>query len=145
MLHTHSRIWIHIIWTTKNRQRIIHKDQGIVLFDFLINKAKELGIGFERLNIQPEHIHGLIDLPTDRTVADYMHDIKGSTSHMLNKECYKSRFTWQRGYGAYSVSASKVNQVINYIKNQKEHHRGETFEEEYQRWKREYGIFDDKY
>ena len=145
MLHTHSRIWVHIIWTTKHRQPIIHKDHGIVLFDFLIDKAKDLGIGFEKLNIQPEHVHGLIDLPSDRTVADFMHDIKGGSSHMLNEDFFKSKFMWQRGYGAYSVSASKVRQVINYIANQTEHHRHESPEEEYQRWKREYGIFDDKY
>ena len=143
MLHTHSRIWIHIIWATKNRERILHKEISKELFEFLINKGKEINIPFEKLNIEPDHIHGLIDLPTDKTVADFVKLIKGSSSHMLNQKIFKTKFSWQRGYGAYSVSASQFDVVKNYIANQQEHHNKRTFTEEYDAWIREYGIFDD--
>jgi len=144
MLHTHSRIWIHLIWATKYRERILHKDISKGLFEFLISKAKEVNIPFESLNIELEHIHGLIDLPTDKTVADFMKSIKGSSSHMLNQQFFKTNFAWQRGYGAYSVSASQLIVVKNYIANQQEHHNIKTFTEEYDAWVKEYGIFDDK-
>ena len=143
MIHTNSKIWIHLIWTVKKRQRILTKDIGKELFSFLIQKATENKIGFEKLSIQPEHVHGLIDLPTNKNLADFMHLIKGSSSRMLNKHFFKSMFSWQRGYGAYSVSASKLDIVSNYISNQKEHHRARSFEEEYQAWRSEYGIIDD--
>ena len=143
MLHTHSKIWIHLIWATKNRDRVLFKDNGRELFDFLIDKAKENQIAFERLNIQPEHIHGLIDLPTDRALKDFMHIVKGSSSYWLNQNTFQSHFSWQRGYGAYSVSASQLEKVKRYIDNQSEHHKRESFKEEYDRWKKEYGIFDD--
>jgi hypothetical protein len=55
----------------------------------------------------------------------------------------KTKFSWQRGYGAYSVSASLLQKVKNYIKNQTEHHKRKTFTDEYNEWKKEYGIFDD--
>ena len=144
MLHTHSRIWVHLIWATKNRERILHKEQGIKLFNFLITKGKELEIPFEKLNIQPEHVHGLIDIPTDKTVADFMKMVKGSSSNMLNRNVFQSKFRWQRGYGAYSVSASQIDVVKNYIANQSAHHKKNTFADEYDAWIREYGLFDDK-
>ncbi|HKK67886.1 MAG TPA: IS200/IS605 family transposase [Bacteroidales bacterium] len=143
MLHTHSRIWIHLVWATKNRQRIIHKNEGLQLFEFFIDKGKSLDIPFEKLNIQPEHVHVLIDLPTNKMLSEFMHTIKGSSSHILNKEVFKTKFEWQRGYGAYSVSASRIEAIRKYIDNQHVHHQETTFEEEYQQWIKEYGLFDD--
>ena len=145
MLHTHSRIWIHLVWTTKKHERIFTPQTGIKLFNFFTEKAKELEIPFEKLNIQPEHIHALFDLPTNKTVADFMHDIKGSSSHWVNQQnLIKNSFSWQRGYGAYSVSASQFKVVSNYIQNQSAHHQKKTFSQEYEEWKREYGIFDNE-
>ena len=143
MLHTHSRIWIHLVWATKNRQRIIHKNEGLQLFEFFIDKGKSLDIPFEKLNIQPEHVHVLIDLPTNKMLSEFMHTIKGSSSHMLNKEVFKTKFEWQRGYGAYSVSTSRIEAIRKYIDIQHVHHQETTFEEEYQQWIKEYGLFDD--
>jgi len=143
MVHTYSRIWVHLIWTTKNRERILFRDQGKQLFEYLINKGKDHGIAFEKLNIQPEHVHALIDLPTDRTIAKFMNIMKGGSSYWLNHNVFQSKFVWQRGYGAYSVSASQLDKVKYYIDNQSEHHKRQSFEEEYEKWKHEYGLFDD--
>jgi len=144
MLHSHTRIWIHLVWSTKNHERIIFKEVGIQLYEFLMEKSIEIKTPFDRLNIQPEHVHGLIDLPTNVCLADFMQTIKGSSSHWINQNrLLSNHFSWQRGYGGYSVSASQFDIVKNYIKNQSEHHRQKTFIEEYEEWKREYGIFDD--
>jgi putative transposase len=88
MLHTHSCVWVHLIWATKNRERILFHDKGKQLFDHLINKGKELGVAFEKLTIQPEHAHALINLPTDWALKDFMNKIKGGSSHWLNKEVF---------------------------------------------------------
>ncbi len=70
--------------------------------------------------------------------------MKGASSKYLNDlQIFNGHFSWQRGYGAYSVSGSKVEIIKNYIKNQSEHHKRKTFTEEYEEWKREYGLFDD--
>jgi len=145
MKHSHTRIWVHTIWATKNRERILFKDVGKELYQHLLTKAKnDLNIPFEQLNIQPEHVHGLIDLPSDKCISDFMKKIKGESAHWLNKTDLISRhFQWQRGYGAYSVSASQLQTVKRYIQNQTEHHKHKIFAEEYEEWKKEYGIFDD--
>jgi len=142
-LHTHSRIWIHLVWTTKRREPILNKEIRIRLFDFLIGKGKTIEMPFEKLNIQPEHVHALIDLPTNKTVAEFMQLIKGSSSHMLNQDIFKAKFNWQRGYGAYSVSSLQLDVVRNYIANQSKHHQKTAFANEYEAWKREYGVIDD--
>ncbi|MBE9467842.1 MAG: transposase [Bacteroidetes bacterium] len=109
-----------------------------------MDKSKELNIEFEQLNIQPEHVHALIDLPTDDCLSNFMQNIKGGSSYWINdKKILKSKFSWQRGYGAYSVSASQLQKVKNYIKNQTEHYKQKTFTDEYNDWVKEYGVFDD--
>jgi putative transposase len=143
MRHTYSCVWIHLIWATKNRERVLLKEQGEKLFDHLIKKGKELDISFERLNIQAEHVHALINLPTNQPLKEFMNKIKGGSSYWLNKEVFKSQFKWQRGYGAYSVSASQLETVKRYIERQNEHHKQMTFSKEFERWKREYGFFVD--
>jgi REP element-mobilizing transposase RayT len=143
MSHTHTCVWIHIIWATKNRERILHNEKGKELFDFLINQGIELDVRFEKLYIQPEHVHALINLPSDQTLAKFMNMIKGGSSYWLNNHVFQSKFSWQKGYGAYSVSASLLEKVKQYIANQHEHHKRLSFSEEYEKWKKKYGFFDD--
>ena len=149
MLHSHIRIWIYLIWATRNHSRIFNNDISQKLAMHMINKAKSEKESFISLNIQPEHIHGLINLPSDICLADFMQKIKGESSFWLNKEIkqsqrlYKDKFYWQRGYGAYSVSASQIDLIKTYIRNQDSHHKRTTFLEEYKEWKKEHGFIDD--
>ncbi len=126
-----------------DRECILQKNTGKQLFEFLINKGKELEMRFEKLHIQPEHMHALINLPTDQTLAKFMNMIKGGSSYWLNNNVFQSKFSWQKGYGAYSVSVSLLEKVKQYINNQQEHHKRLSFSQEYERWKKEYGIFND--
>jgi REP element-mobilizing transposase RayT len=144
MLHSHTRLWSHVIWASKNRERILFKEPSKQLYNFLLKKSEKLHVHIEQLNIQSEHVHLLIDLPSNICLSDYMQNIKGSSSYWLNKNnIIKAKFSWQRGYGGYSVSASQLQKVKNYIKNQTKHHNRKSFAEEYDEWKKEYGIFDD--
>jgi len=89
-------------------------------------------------------IHGLIDLPSNVCLSDFMHLIKGSSSRWANKnKLFDNQFLWQRGYGGLSVSCRQVQRVCNYIKYQSKHHKTYTFSKEYEEWQKEYGIFDD--
>ncbi len=144
MLHSHVRNWLHIVWATKGRMPIISPKEAIQISTFIIEKSKEMNVSLLNVNIQPEHVHELINLPANICLADYMKKIKGSSSHWINKNnLFSEKFSWQRGYGAYSVSASQIEKVKNYIIKQNEHHKKSSFEKEYNKWKKQYGFFDD--
>jgi REP element-mobilizing transposase RayT len=88
-----------------------------------------------------DHVHALIDLPTNLTIEQVVQLLKGSSSHWINQNrLVRGRFAWGRGYGAFSVSSSDVSRVSNYIARQEEHHRRRTFEEEYQLFVRRYEL-----
>jgi putative transposase len=141
MLHSNTKNWVHVVWSTYDKQRVLKEDLRVKLFHHLINLAKELSIHCERLNVQPEHIHMLIILPADKTLADTAIRFKGESSRWINENnLLKGRFRWQRGYGGFSVSASQLEKVKRYIENQDEHHKRKTFTEEYNKWLKQYGI-----
>jgi len=81
--------------------------------------------------VNADHVHALIDLPTNLTIENLLQLLKGSSSHWINSSGVLGvRFAWGRGYGAFSVSESNVSNVAEYIAHQKEHHRVKTFAEE---------------
>jgi len=140
-LHSHVKLYIHLIWGTHNRQRILKPDLSIALFKHFVERSKELNIVFEKMNIQPEYVHILLYLPSDTSIAKIAKDLKGESSNWINENNFIPRkFRWQRGYGAFSVSASQIEIVKQYIKNQDEHHRRKSFQEEYDEWSANYGI-----
>lgn len=141
MQHSFVKNWIHLIWTTKNRERNLHVDLRVALFNHLVEKAEELNILIEKINVQPEHIHLLFNLPSDKKLKDMVKQLKGESSRWINENgLVQDRFQWQRGYGAFSVSASQIETVKNYIHNQDEHHRRRTFTEEYDMFNKKYGF-----
>ncbi|CAM3946661.1 IS200/IS605 family transposase [Flavobacterium jumunjinense] len=84
------------------------------------------------INGTEDHIHIFIGMRPSQSISDLLQDIKASSSKWINdKKFLKIKFEWQSGYGAFSYSKSHVDKVINYIKNQEEHHKKETFKEEY--------------
>jgi len=94
-------------------------------------------IPFLSLNVQPEHVHGLINLPSSECLADFVQKIKGESAFWLNHEIFYSeisgwRFSWQRGYGAFSVNPANINRVKAYIRNQDDHHKRREFRDEYE-------------
>lgn len=144
-MHSYIRIWVHIVWSTYKRERILHKELRPKLFRHLVDYANELSITTERMNIQPEHVHSLIALPTDKTLASIVKRLKGESTRWINQQrLIGGKFRWQRGYGAFSVSASQLKVVKHYIESQDNHHKRRTFHDEYEEWIRKYGIFDPK-
>lgn len=96
------------------------------------------------MHIQPEHLHLLFQLPSDKTLSEISKNLKGESSHWINQQdFFRGKFRWQRGYGAYSVSESLVDMVKRYVENQEEHHKRKTFAEEYKEWAVKYGVWTD--
>jgi REP element-mobilizing transposase RayT len=89
----------------------------------------------------PDHIHCLFLLNPQKSVAEVLKQIKGSSSHYINQSnLIAEKFAWQTGYAAYSVSESVVERVYQYIKNQKQHHQNKTFQQEYDEFLKLYSL-----
>jgi REP element-mobilizing transposase RayT len=139
--HSYNKIWLHLIWETPDSQKILTRDARKKISNFLFEYCKEKNIYMKINYVNAEHVHALIDLPTNLSVEECIKLLKGSLSFYINKNrITRNKFSWGRGYGVFSVSASQLNNVINNIKNQEEHHRVKSFTEEYQLFKKKYGI-----
>jgi REP element-mobilizing transposase RayT len=139
--HSYVKLWVHLIWSTHGRERLLTSELRPKLFRHILNYSKQENLDLERINVQPEHVHVLMELPADVSVMTVAKRIKGESSHWINENRKTDkRFRWQRGYGAFSVSASQVEKVKIYIENQERHHHHHSFEDEYQDWLQNYGM-----
>ncbi|MCU0351954.1 MAG: IS200/IS605 family transposase, partial [Flavobacterium sp.] len=120
MSHTHSKIWIHFVWTTKNRISLIDKKIEPILYDFMYEQFIESGCRVSIINGMPDHIHCLILLNQNISIANVIKQVKGSSAHFVNQnKLIKEKFNWQKGYGAFSVSEKSLKNTYQYIKMQK--------------------------
>ena len=141
MPHSYNQIWIHAIWSTKVRLPLIHKSVEKTIHQYLFDQLRELGCPVRIVNGMPDHIHALFLLSPRKSIADVIKQIKGSSSHYINANNHiDHKFAWQTGYAAYSVSESAVDKVFQYIKNQKEHHQKNTFQQEYEAFIELHGL-----
>ena len=99
------------------------------------------------INGVADHIHFVIGMKPTCTLSDLHREIKKSTSDFIKENKFtKIKFKWQEGYGAFSVSPGALDKAVNYVMNQKEHHKKQTFKEEYLRFLKEYEIeYNEKY
>ena len=127
MAHTLSRNLVHCVFSTDGRLGLIADPER--LRQYLCGIARTTNISILAVGGTKNHLHILLALPPAVPLAKAMQDLKGNSSKWLNETFGK--FSWQRGYGAFSVSESKREQVMAYIAGQEEHHRKWTFEQEY--------------
>jgi REP element-mobilizing transposase RayT len=141
MSHSFNKIWIHAIWATKERLPLLHQKNEQKVYTFIAEQLRELGCPVRIINGMPDHIHCLFLLNKQKSIADVIKQIKGSSSHYINKnDIIPDKFSWQTGYAAYSVSESVVEKVFQYIKTQKEHHQKKTYQQEYEEFLKLYGL-----
>ena len=141
MSHSFNKIWIHAIWATKERLPLLHQNSEQKVYSFIAEQLREFGCPVRIINGMPDHIHCLFLLNPQKSVADVIKQIKGSSSHYINKnDIIPDKFSWQTGYAAYSVSESVVEKVFQYIKTQKEHHQKKTYQQEYEEFLKLYGL-----
>jgi putative transposase len=140
-LHSYSRCWLHLIWSTRERQRILHKEAAARVSHYLSEYSETKGIYMKINHVNPDHVHTLIDLPTRMSIEEVVQLFKGNSSHWVNSnDILKGKFAWGRGYGAFSVSESNVDAVAAYIAGQEEHHRVRTFAEELREFIERHGL-----
>ncbi len=140
-LHSYVKVFVHVVWTVKGREKVLSRDTRPVLERHLLEYAAKNGIKIETLCVQIDHVHGLIDLSSKQRLEDVMHLLKGESSHWINSsDLMAVKFSWQRGYGAFSVSLSDRVRVKTYIDGQDDHHRIRSFGEEYKTLLREHGF-----
>jgi putative transposase len=132
MANTYTQMFIHLVFAPKNRQALIQKQWKDPLEKYITgiiqsHKHKLMAIG-----AMHDHIHIFIGYNVNQTIPDLVEHIKtGSNAWIKENKLSRLKFEWQKGYGAFSYSKSQVKTVVNYVLNQEEHHRKQTFRDEY--------------
>ncbi|MEI6595620.1 MAG: IS200/IS605 family transposase, partial [Bacteroidota bacterium] len=128
----YTKVMIHLIWSTKNRVPLISKKLKPLLISHIKENSITKGIYIDSLNCVEDHIHILISLGTEQTIAKTAMLIKGESAFWVNKQkIISQKFEWQDEYIALSVSYLAVDKVRQYISIQEEHHLKKTFNQEY--------------
>lgn len=141
MAHTYASNFIHCIFSAKDRRSLIPAEQKSELYAYLGGIARGEGFALIAAGGTGNHIHLLILLPASISLAGAVKKLKGSSSRWMGKG-----FSWQEGYGAFSVSPSQIEIVKRYIRDQEEHHRKRSFEQEFVALLRNCGIaYDERY
>jgi REP element-mobilizing transposase RayT len=131
MAQSLAKITVHIVFSTKSRKPVLTTAIRNDLFAYIVGILNSLDCVTLAINGTEDHIHVLIVMAKTISLSDMMKEIKGGSSRWLNtKTSTANHFSWQAGYGAFSVSESQIAKVVDYIAGQEEHHRKITFQDE---------------
>jgi putative transposase len=125
MPHSYSQNVVHVVFSTKNRSKLVPKQFQPKLWAYIAGVCKNHEIHVEAIGGTDDHIHLLIRVPATMSVAKAILTIKSNSSKWVNEQGRK--FEWQEGYAAFSVSASLLSRVARYVNSQEAHHRRMTF------------------
>lgn len=148
-----TKVWVHIIFSTKNRfAYLTNLENRERLYEYLAGACKALNCPAVTIGGVADHVHILCAVSKTLTLSKLVEELKRSSSKWLKTFAhsgfgdYMGLFYWQKGYGAFSVSKSAVEAVRNYIDNQVKHHKKITFQDEYRKLLKCYGIkYDERY
>jgi putative transposase len=142
-----SKVILHIIFSTKNREPWLESKVRPRMHAYLATICRDLGGELERVGGVADHVHIITTLPRTLSQAEIVETLKTNSSKWIKALDAQYRgFFWQRGYGAFSVSPSHLDGVLQYIETQQEHHRTRAFQEEYRELLRKHGVqFDERY
>lgn len=147
MAHTHTLLYYHFVFSTKHRELLIDEELDARLHHYLGGIIKGMEGQAIKIGGIEDHVHLLVQLPATLAPANVIRDLKSNSSGWVHDHfADKQRFEWQRGYGAFTVSKSKVPDLEVYIGRQREHHATVTFADEYLALLRKHEIdFDDRF
>ena len=147
MANTYSQVHLHFIFTPKFRASLIGSSWEADLHKYITGITNKNTHKMLAINGTADHVHMLVGFQTTQSIAAFMQDVKAGSSQWINNNRFcKSRFEWQAGYGVFSYSKSSVDNVIQYILKQKEHHQKVSFIDEYRLTLEKFGIdFNEKY
>jgi len=135
------KIWVHLVFSTKNREGLLPKEIRYEVHKHIMENCKEKNIFLQAINGYTEHLHCLISLGKDQSIAQVAQLVKGESSFWINRnQLIPVKFMWQDDYYAVSVSESRVATVVNYIKNQEIHHSKKPFSSEIDEFMKKYGF-----
>jgi putative transposase len=144
MPHAFTNNHIHVVFSTKERRKLISKELQPETWSYMAGICKKTGLIPVAINGMADHAHLLFHLPPAISLAKAVSSLKANSSGWLNEQ--RTKFAWQEGYGAFSVSASNLAVVAKYVRNQQEHHKKISYEDEFLTLLRKHGIeFDAKY
>ena len=147
MSGTFSQLYIQYVFAVKGRQNLIQSSFEKEVYSYIAGIIRNKGQKPLAVNGMPDHIHVLVGLKPVKEITDLIGDIKNNSTNFVNeKGLLKQKFAWQEGYGVFSYSESNYGKVIEYIKNQKQHHKKRSFRQEYTVLLKKFHIqFDEKY
>lgn len=141
MAHTYANLWTHAVFSTKDRERLLDHELKPRLFSYMAGIIENLKGQPLLINGPSDHVHMLLVLPADLSLSELMKKVKANSSRWVHENWpSRSRFAWQRGYAAFSVSHAKAGETRRYIAKQEEHHRKLTFQEEVTAFLKNHGI-----
>jgi putative transposase len=141
MAHTYVQNLVHVVFSTKERRKLIPQESQPSLWGYMAGVCKRERIFVHEIGGMDDHAHMLIQLPPTLSLSDAVLEIKTSSSRWMG-----DKFWWQRGFGAFSVSASNADAVIRYIRTQEAHHKKMSFDEEFIALLKRHGVeFDPRY
>ena len=144
MSQSYAQNLVHLVFSTKGRGKFISSEVRRRLWPYIEGICRNIGVVVHAVGGVDDHIHLLIEIPPTISLAKAVGTIKANSSKWMREQ--GRRFEWQRGYGAFSVSASNVPAVVRYIRGQENHHRKMNFEAEFVALLTKHGVeFDEKY
>ncbi|MGZ5432902.1 MAG: IS200/IS605 family transposase [Thermoanaerobaculia bacterium] len=146
MPSTHTSLHYHLVFSTRERVPSIRPDIRERVHSYLGGVIRGMGGTPLEVGGIADHVHLVIGLKPTHVLADVMRVLKGDSSKWVHMELGVRDFAWQDGYGAFTVSKSAVDAVREYVRNQEEHHRKRTFQEEYLEFLEKMAIeYDERY
>jgi REP element-mobilizing transposase RayT len=132
MPNTYTQLYVQFVFAVKGRQNLINETFRDELEKIMCGIANGLKCKAISIYCNPDHVHFLVGMSPDVSPSKLMEQVKSSSSKWLNEKKYiQGRFEWQRGFGAFTYSKSQLNRVVGYIMNQPQHHKKQSFREEY--------------
>lgn len=140
-----SKVILHIIFSTKDRQPWLDSDVRPRAHAYLATVCRDLGAEITHLGGVADHVHIITMLPRTLSQAEFIEKIKKASSKWIKTVSIRYRgFFWQRGYGVFSVSPSQLDAVRRYAQKQQEYHRTQTFQDEYRKLLRRHRVESDE-
>tara|TARA_R110002126_G_scaffold14765_3_gene61340 strand:- start:15164 stop:15631 length:468 start_codon:yes stop_codon:yes gene_type:complete len=138
---TFSQIYIQIVFAVRNRRALIHEEWEEDLYKYITGIIQNKGQKLLAINGMPDHLHILIGMKPSCSLSNLVQEVKKSSNKFIKQNNFThSDFHWQEGFGAFSYSQSHINNVVQYINNQKEHHKIKSFQEEYLEFLEKFNI-----
>ncbi len=141
MANTYTQAYFHIVFAVKNRQALIHKSWKDELEKYITGIVQNNGHKLIAIGAMPDHIHIFIGYNLNQKIPDLVEHIKTSSNQWIKQKGWcPMKFSWQRGYGAFTHSQAQLSTVAHYVENQEEHHRRKNFRKEYLELLRKFEI-----